>query len=209
MSRDIPWGLVPLFVVITAGYSVVCPATASAEEECLRVAWQAFNRKDYKAAIDSANVCIDNFAKAATREQAALKNTPKTPTGPQPAEKQAVIFKRGLLNDVATAWFVKGRSAEYLMAKGGREAAAYRKMAEEAYKAACEYPHALTWDPKGWFWSPCEGSEDRLPLPAVAGPSDQALNSKLLHVPHRHDRLDDRQAQKHTGKRPDHPAPRL
>jgi hypothetical protein len=209
MSRDIPWGLVPLFVVITAGYSVVCPATASAEEECLRVAWQAFNRKDYKAAIDSANVCIDEFGRAASREQAPLKNTPRPKKGmPSSAEEQAAIFQRGLLNDVGTAWFVKGRSAEHL-SKGGREAAAYRKMAEESYKAACEYTHAMTWDPKKGFWSPCEASENRLPLPAGAGPSPQALNSKSLHVPHRHDRLDGRQDQEHAGKRPEHPAPRL
>jgi hypothetical protein len=79
------------------------------------------------------------------------------------AEKNK-IFQRGILNDVATAYFIKGRSMEYLFRKGGAEMTRHKADAERAYRQACEVSHGRTWDPKGWFWSPCEAARDRLPL---------------------------------------------
>ena len=135
-----------------------------AEEECLKNAWRAFNRSDYKGAIKFADECIENFGKAADRMQEKLRNDkePPPPTGPVSDADKNKIFKRGSLNDVATAYFIKGRSAESLYRKGGSKDHTYKEMAENAYKAACRYKHALTWDPNGWFWSPCEAATDRL-----------------------------------------------
>jgi len=66
------------------------------------------------------------------------------------AEKNT-IFSRGLLNDVATCFLIKGRSAENLRRKDA---------AKHAYAAATKYKHARCWDLKGWFWSPAEMAAD-------------------------------------------------
>jgi len=137
-----------------------------AEEQCLKDAQSAFNKKDYEKAIAFSNDCIDNFAKAATRIQKELDSlkVPLPPTGAVTDAEKDRIFKRGLLNDVATACWIKGRSAENLYLQGGPKKEEYKKMAEKAYKETCKYKHGRTWDPKGWFWSPCEAASDRLPI---------------------------------------------
>lgn len=146
------------------------PVTASepsvADEQCLKKAWEAFNGVKYESAIKFAEQCIDSFGKTADRAQEKLDNEkePLPPTGKVSNADKDKIFKRGLLNDVATAYFIKGQSAEYLYKKGGPKSAEYKDMANEAYEATCRYKHARTWDPRGWFWSPCEAASDRLPL---------------------------------------------
>jgi hypothetical protein len=150
--------------------ATVAPASASepsiVEEQCLKKAWDAFNGAKYESAIKFAEQCIDNFGKAADRAQEKLEseNEPLPPTGKVSGAEKDKIFKRGLLNDVATAYFIKGRSAEYLYKTGGPKSTEYKDMAKEAYEATCRYKHARTWDVKGWFWSPCEAASDRLPL---------------------------------------------
>jgi hypothetical protein len=138
-----------------------------AQAPCLRNAWDAFNRKDYAGAIKSADDCADQFAVSASRDESKLEtdHVPPPPTGVvDDAEKQR-IFSRGVLNDTGTALFIKGRSAEYLYAaaKSKKQKATYKAQALEAYQAACKYKYARTWDPQGWFWSPCQASSDRLP----------------------------------------------
>ena len=147
-------------------FFILSASALFAEEQCLKNAWDAFNKKDYEKAISFADTCIDNFGKAAYRIQKELDSlkVPLPTTGAVSDAEKDQIFKRGLLNDVATACWIKGRSAEYLFRKGGPKKEEYRKMAEEAYKEACKYKHGRTWDPKGWFWSPCEAASDRLPV---------------------------------------------
>lgn len=149
------------------------PAVASSvgepaivDEQCLKKGWDAYNKANYESAIKFADQCIDNFGKEADREQEKLdkENEPLPPTGTVTAAEKNKILKRGLLNDVATAYFIKGRSAEYLYRAGARTSAGYKDMAKAAYEATCRYKHARTWDTKGWFWSPCEAASDRLPL---------------------------------------------
>lgn len=136
------------------------------EEQCLKRAWDAFNQAKYESAIKSAEQCIDSFGKAADKAQEKLDKDkePLPPTGEVDDSVKEVIFKRGVLNDVATAYFIKGRSAEYLSKSQSARSEEYKDMAKEAYEAACRYRHARTWDLKGWFWSPCEAGSDRLPL---------------------------------------------
>jgi hypothetical protein len=64
-----------------------------------------------------------------------------------------VILERGLLNDVGTCWFIKGRSLEKLER---------RQEAIQAYRRAERYTYARTYDPS-WdgFWSPSQGAKDR------------------------------------------------
>ncbi len=143
---------------------MVLTASSYAQEQCLQDAWDGFNRKGYESAIQAADQCIDDFGKAAARIQAKLEadSIPPPPTGAVSDAEKNKIFKRGLLNDVATAYFVKGRSAEYLYRQGGSNSAAYKEKAEQAFVATCQYKYGRTWDPRGWFWSPCEAATDRL-----------------------------------------------
>lgn len=138
----------------------------SAEEQCLKKAWEAFGKEEYQDAIKFADKCIDDLAKAADREQERLnkEKEPLPPTGTVGDAEKDKIFKRGVLNDVAAAYFIKGRSAEYLYRKGGSDASRYKEMAKEAFEATCRYKHGRIWDPQGWFWSPCEAASDRLPV---------------------------------------------
>lgn len=137
-----------------------------AEEQCLKNAWKAYNDKAYQSAIKFADQCIDDFERPAEREQERMnkEKEPEPPTGVVSEEEKKKIFKRGMLNDVATAYFIKGRSAEYLYKKGGPQAQDFKDMAKDAYEATCRFKHGRAWDPQGWFWSPCEAASDRLPL---------------------------------------------
>jgi hypothetical protein len=139
---------------------VACVMTAYAEEPCLRNAWDALNKKDYITAIRAADECISNFHLKAERDQSALdqKGEPAPPTGTVSAPDKQRIFSRGVLNDTATAYFIKGKAAEAL-AKKNRE---YLATARAAYENAKKLTYARVWDPQGWFWSPSEAAADRL-----------------------------------------------
>lgn len=164
MTADKRYAFLAIFSVLLFA-SLFATQPARAEEECLKNAWGAYNNADYAKAIGFADQCIDEFGKAADRDEDRLTKEGEAPppTGAvNPFEKNK-IFQRGLLNDVGTSYFVKGRSAEYLYKQGGPRANFYKEVAEAAFKA-CRYRYARTWDPKGWFWSPCDAAADRLPV---------------------------------------------
>lgn len=118
-------------------------------------AWDAFNRGDYERAIGYADQCINEFRGAADREQEQLekKQTPKPPNGKVSDKEKQIIWGRGLLNDVGTCFYIKGRSLENLGRKND---------ARNAYQSAAKYTYARCWDPNGWFWDPSEAASDRL-----------------------------------------------
>ncbi|MEZ5359149.1 MAG: hypothetical protein R3F48_10000 [Candidatus Zixiibacteriota bacterium] len=136
------------------------------EEECVKNAWEKYGAKAYEKSIEFADKCIDEFGRAALRTQKQLDslNIPMPPVGKVSAAERDAIFNRGLLNDVATAYYIKGRSAEALYHKGDSTTQHYKALAEDAYAGACELSYGRTWDPKGWFWSPCQAANDRLPI---------------------------------------------
>jgi len=127
----------------------------SLNEKATAAAWESFNGGKYQAAITNAMFCIDEFKGAADRLEAKLeKEKPDLPTGTVSEEIKKKIFQNGLLNDVATCFFVKGRAEEKL---GKTEDAA------KTYTSVKAYSYARTWDPSGgWFWSPSEAASDRL-----------------------------------------------
>jgi hypothetical protein len=122
-------------------------------------AWDFYNKKDYRAAIAKTQECIQEFQGSANREQAELKGqlAPVPPIGPNISEEdKATIFQRGLLNDVATCFYIQGRSSESL---------GLLEDAKRAYHQAETYPYARTWDPNGrLFWSPAQAAIDRLSM---------------------------------------------
>lgn len=130
-------------------------------------AWRAFERRDYLAAIASAEQVIDQYAGVAERRQAELgrqKEAPP-PVGKVTPWAAAKSFRRGLLNDVASCYWIAGQSHEKI--GHGCEAKA-------AYIAASKLTYARTWDPQwwplrgwspfGWFWSPASVAQDRVSM---------------------------------------------
>lgn len=138
----------------------------STAEACLIYAWEAFKRRDYGTAIHYATDCIVQFHRTADKEEDRLESAsiPLPPTGKVSHEEKEKVLTREPLNEVAAAYYVKGRSAEYLyLAAKGPERVDYRDAAIEAYRAACHYRYGRALDADGSFlWSPCEASSDGL-----------------------------------------------
>jgi hypothetical protein len=157
-------GIFPIVCAFSAVALFSVPSTAKAEEQCVKDAWAAYNSKNYTAAIAAADNCIDDFGRRAEREEAALKqkSEPQPPTGKvDSASERNAIFARWAINDVSTAYFIKGRSAEFLYIAGAK---AQKVVAEKAYQGAINLSCGRVFDPRGWFWSPKEAAEERLPL---------------------------------------------
>ncbi len=117
--------------------------------------WAAYNQRDYAGAIEWADRCINECLGRAMRDQEQLEasKTPPPPVGAVSRQQKQVILARAALNDAAACLYVKGRSLE---ATGRKEEAT------AIYREASKLTYARCWDPKGWFWSPSEGSLDRL-----------------------------------------------
>jgi hypothetical protein len=147
-------------VIVIVMSSLVLATTLFTQESPLNVrlttaAWIAFNNSDFKTAIIKADTCIDEFEPLAIKEQQELQtaNTPLPPKGTVSEATRNDIFKRGLLNDVGTCWFIKGRSLEKL-----------KKIPEaiQAYQKCEIYTYARTYDDKAkLFWSPSEAAGAR------------------------------------------------
>jgi hypothetical protein len=152
-------------VVLGVLLAMALPLTVSAQQQCLKNAWAAYNKADYITAMKAADECIEDFGPRAAKEQAELesKGEKAPPTGAvDNASDKKQIFDRWAVNDVSTAYFVKGRSSEYLFKK--QKVEKYKQAAEQAYKSAMKLTYGRCYDPQGWFWSPSEAAGERLPL---------------------------------------------
>ncbi len=122
-------------------------------------AWKAFDQKKYAHAIEQANRCIEDYQDQATRDETGLEDKAKRekteppPVGKVSEQQKAQIFAQGVVNDVATCLWIKGRSSQEM---------GQMDQAKQAYDSACKYKYARTWDPNGWFWSPSQDACDRL-----------------------------------------------
>lgn len=153
MLANMKWFVILISVSIICNFILV---PSQAQEECLVKAWDAYNNARYDEAIKNADECISTFEKQAETIQNKVMKPP--PTGPVDKQTKDEIFQLGLLNDIATAYWIKGKSAQKIYEKD-RTNSSYRSMAVESYQGACRFKHGRTWDPKGWFWSPCESAE--------------------------------------------------
>jgi tetratricopeptide (TPR) repeat protein len=123
-------------------------------EQATTAAWDAYNSGKYEVAITNAEYCIEEFRGAASILQTQLeKEKPNLPTGAVSEEMKQKIQANGLLNDVATCCFIKGRAAEKL----GR-----KQEALKAYEMTKKFTYARAWDPQGWYWSPAEAADGRI-----------------------------------------------
>jgi hypothetical protein len=145
-----------IFVVAYVGMAL-------AEQPCLKSAWAAFEKSDYPSAITAAGECIEDFSAKAIKDQHALEaSSEKAPLvgAVESAADRKKIFDRWAVNDVATAYFVRGRSAELLFRRSKN--VRYKQLAQKSYQAATQLTYGRCWDPQGWFWSPAESAADRI-----------------------------------------------
>ena len=109
-------------------------------------AWEAYAADDLESVLLYTNKCIKLYGAKAKEMQASLTEFPW--------ETNEEIFSYWALNDVGTCLFIQGD--------------AYKNagMTEEAKisfnQLIDNYYFAQAWDPKGWFWKPAEGAEQRL-----------------------------------------------
>ena len=139
-----------------------------AQQDCIQSAWDAINADKDQEAIEYCDQCIDRLTENADKRMEELKaqgmKASDFPTGVVNESQEKGITENWAINDISTAYFIKGRAAESLFDASNSKDKAYKKMATESYKKACEYGYGRCWDPKGWFWSPCDASKDRLPI---------------------------------------------
>jgi hypothetical protein len=125
-------------------------------------AWGQYDHRDYKGAVATADDIVKASGAQAAHDEAALAQAIKShsavtpPVGIVSDKVKAAIFANTAINDVATAYFIKGL--------------AYVKLGNDnAAKAAftqCEtLPLGRCWDPDNppaHFWSPAAGAADQL-----------------------------------------------
>jgi hypothetical protein len=117
-------------------------------------AWAAFSQNRFNEAILNSNQCIDRFFHEAVALQKKLELDGKpTPVGEISSADADSIRSRGVLNDVGTCLFIKGRSLERIQRM---------EEAVQTYKQLVQLTHARCYDPGGWFWSPAAAGNDRL-----------------------------------------------
>jgi len=151
------------FVLLAGMAAALFPQPVKAEQPCLKKAWAALNQSDYALVVEAADDCIDQFSARAFRDEGALEaaKEKQPPTGVvESAFDKKRIFDRGVLNDTAAAYFVRGQAAERLLKKSRNEHD--KKIAIESYAAAARLRYGRCWDPQGFFWSPAEAASDRL-----------------------------------------------
>jgi tetratricopeptide (TPR) repeat protein len=122
-------------------------------EVLTKAAFDAYNLGDYQTAWERADECITEYREDAEDLQTQFieKRAPKPPHGIVSRQVRLQILKNGLLNDVASCLWVKGRSAQRL----GRIEEARR-----AYQRSTQLSYARCWDPNSkTFWSPSRVSE--------------------------------------------------
>ncbi|MEK7257003.1 MAG: hypothetical protein AAB316_19775 [Bacteroidota bacterium] len=155
-----------------AALAVACLLLAavqiSAQVQCLQDAWKSYNAgvsarsssnnkaatASFEAAVQACNICITQFEAQAKAQQAALKKCP--PVGAVSEADKKAIFANWALNDVATAAFVKGKAAEFLVGIDATKHKARSGDLQAAKKLVKELSYGRCWDPQGWFWSPCK-----------------------------------------------------
>ena len=108
--------------------------------------WKAFDAKDYSSAIKLSQEIIDKWESAALKQQLGISQEPVLGSVSE-ADKQ-IVLANWALNDVGTAYFIKGSA---LQNQGSLAEA------KEAYEKAQALVSARTWDPdQQIFWAPAD-----------------------------------------------------
>jgi hypothetical protein len=151
------------YVLLACLAATLFPNNVNAEQPCLKKAWAAMNQSNHQQALEAAEECIDQFSARALRDESALEAAQERPPATGVVESafdKKKIFDRGVLNDVAASYFVRGQAAERLLKKTRNPR--YKQVAVESYTAAARLKYGRCFDPGGFFWSPAEAASDRL-----------------------------------------------
>lgn len=143
-------------------------ASLNGQVQCLKDAWENYNAgvsarssgnnklavSKFEAAIQACNLCITQFEIDAKKQQATLTKCP--PIGSVSQADKSRIFSNWALNDVATAAFVKGKSADFLFNIDSNKHKERTNDLQAAKMLVKELDYGRCWDNGGWFWSPCK-----------------------------------------------------
>ena len=150
-----------LFLILSVAIICLIPSLAFTEENAsvdqkkidlekfpnkglVQAAWDCYNSKEYNAALAYAERSIALYDSYAKKIQASLR-------APIPIDK---INQYWVLNDVATAKFIKGR----ILWMRQDPAGAKRILSDIVQN----YTYAMAYDRRGWYWNVAKASEDML-----------------------------------------------
>jgi hypothetical protein len=139
----------------------VCFLTSiNAQETCLKNAWDAYNNRNWRLAIQNAEDCIFSFgAKATEIERQLIEEGYVLPRNYNvgnalSAQQKDEIFSHGLLNDVCTSYWIMGMC--YLRLND-------REESRDAFRNTIRLTMGLCYDPdKDLFWSPSDDAQLRI-----------------------------------------------
>ena len=141
--------------------SVLFPQPPPTRPQLLERAWNAYNGENWKKVVEITTQLMSRFEKTApTAQEKLLTDHAPVPKlgrlGVDLTEEDVIAnHSHGLVNDFATALFLRGESYSHLAGQGARA----RADLEEVMK----YPHAVTWDVQTKeFWLTKEGAENSL-----------------------------------------------
>jgi len=103
-------------------------------------AWEKLAEKDYKGVMEYTGKCLELYEEKAKEKAKEMRGFAR----PGHEDDYAVV------NDVATCHYVMG---ELYMKQDKKDEAI-----TQFETVITEYPYALYWDPKGWFWKVAEVS---------------------------------------------------
>jgi hypothetical protein len=148
-----------LRIRITGLLLLLSLATCFCQETCLKNAWEAYNKREWKLAIQHAEDCVFTFNSQAQEIQKQLESSGyKLPANYTVAkalspQQKNEIFSHGLLNDVAVSYWIVGMAN---MRLGNSE------NAKKAFQNAAQLTFALCYDPSDFFWSVSQDAKARL-----------------------------------------------
>ncbi len=145
MVRRAPAGLAHhILVILLFIPSFVSAQGITSSKEFVRMAWEASSQGNLKKIEELTEECLKFYEEEAKRQQAGLSGFP-----PRSKKEEYQV-----LNDVATILFIR---AEAMMNYGKTDRAI--QLFEDIIK---EYTWAQAWDPRGWFWSVVEKSQNSI-----------------------------------------------
>ncbi|MDD5131988.1 MAG: hypothetical protein PHH44_04925, partial [bacterium] len=114
-------------------------------------AWKALVQKDYTTAERLSTNSLQKAKNKALIQQQQLKAGKLDSVA---GKEQTIIKENPELHSAGTACYIQ---AEIYKAKG-QKSEAIKKYQE----IIADYPNALCWDPRGWYWNVAEVAQDKL-----------------------------------------------
>ena len=149
-------------VILSIAIAVVAimPQIPPTRGQLLTRAWRANDKENWGRVVELTTKLLAQFERSAEKDQERLINE-KAPAakpgivGANLSEEDARLnFSRGLINDVATALYLRGEANSQL----GK-----RPDARADWEKVLTYPYALTWDERtNEFWLTKDGAENKL-----------------------------------------------